>query len=123
MQSAGTCNMSYKTLERHISPDEVLTFSVLQYEDGDTSLGFEGFNGHTHGDILAALSGLSEDKAIRQYTDDLLNNRKIIIILKKENEAVDVWITEDPLEELKYQQENEVLEFRYWNGQKLSFER
>ena len=115
--------MNYKTLEKHISPDEVLTFSVLEYEDGDTSLGFEGFNGHTHGDILASLSGLSETEAIRQYTDDLLSNKKVIVVLKKENKIADVWITDEPSEELKYQQSDEVLEFRYWNGQKLNFEK
>lgn len=115
--------MNYKTLEKHISPDEVLTFSVLQYEDGDTSLGFENFDYHTHGDILASISGLNEERAIRQFVDDVLNDKQIIAVMKKENKIVQVWITENPIDELKYQQDDEVLEFRYWSGQKFNFEK
>ncbi len=115
--------MNYKTLEKHISPDELLTFSVLQDEDGDTSLGFENYDWHTHGDILASTSGLTEEKAIRQFVDDLLNNKPIIVVMKKENKIVQVWITDDPIGELKYQQDDEVLEFRYWNGQNYIFEK
>lgn len=115
--------MSYKTLEKHTSPDELLTFSVLQYEDGDTSLGFESFDWHTHGDFLAFRLGVSEEKAIRQFVDDLLNNEQIVVVMKKENKVEQVWITDDPIDELKYQQDDEILEFRYWNGQKLNFEK
>ncbi len=117
--------MSYKTLEKHTSPDGLLTFSVLQYpdEDNDISLGFENFDWHTHADILAATSDLAEEKAIRQFVNDLLNNRQIIAVVKKGNKIAQVRITEDPIAELKYRQDDEVLEFRYWNGQKLKFEK
>jgi len=115
--------MSYKTLEKHISPDGLLTFSVLQYpdEDNDISLGFENFDWHTHADILASTTGLTEEKAVRQFVDDLLDNKQIIVVMKKENKIVQVWITEDPIGELKYQQDDEGLEFRYWNEEKLLF--
>lgn len=117
--------MNYKTLEKHISSDGLLTFLVLQYpeETNDIDLGFEHFGWHTHGDILASTSGLTEEKAVRQFVDGLLNNKRIIVLMKKENKIDQVWITEDPTGELEYQQDDEVLEFRYWNGQKLNFEK
>ena len=115
--------MDYKILEKHISPDKLLTFSVLEYEDGDTSLGFDNYEWHTHGGILASTSGLTEEKAIRQFVNNLLNNNKLLVVMKKEEEIVKVWITEDPTDELKYQQDDEVLEFRYWNRQNYIFEK
>ena len=115
--------MSCETLEKHISPDGLLIFSVLQFpdEDNDISLGFENFEWHTHADILASTSGLTEENAIRQFVDNLLNNKTVIVVMKKENKITQVWITEDPLSELKYKEDDEVLEFRYWNGQQFIF--
>lgn len=84
--------MSYKILEKHASPDGLLTFSVLQYpdEENDISIGFENFEWHTHADILASTSGLSEVEAVRQFVDELLNNKTIIAVMKKGNKIVQV---------------------------------
>jgi hypothetical protein len=110
-----------RTLEKHISPDKSLTFVVVQDDEGDISLGFESSAWHTHGDILAALSGMPEKDAIRQYVDELINDKKIIAVAKPSNGKTEVWITDDPQDELKYKSEDEILTFRYWSGQKFEF--
>ena len=42
------------------SPDGSLRFLVGTEDDGDVSLGFDGFAWHTHADILAAVAGIPE---------------------------------------------------------------
>jgi hypothetical protein len=59
-------------LEQHRSPDSLLTLRIGRYDDGDISIGFDGYSWHTHADILASLSGLGEDEAVRQFVDNLL---------------------------------------------------
>jgi len=61
-------------LEQHESPDGVLKFVVGREDDGDVYLGFQGVGWHTHADILAAMSGLSEDAAVREFVERLLQS-------------------------------------------------
>jgi hypothetical protein len=107
-------------LERHVSPDGTLTFIVTEEDDGDLTLGFEGYRWHTHGDLQAALSGLSEAEAIRSFIDELLNDKKSIVLQKIADNISDIWITDDVAEEMqdlqKYGESNETLEFRFWKG-------
>ena len=63
-------------------------------KDGDISLGFDGFTWHTHADILAELSGMSEDVALRNYVDALLNDQAIIAIARVGGKIQDVWIAD-----------------------------
>jgi hypothetical protein len=44
-------------LEEHRSPDGLLRFIVTRDEQGDISLGFDGFVWHTHADVLARRLG------------------------------------------------------------------
>ncbi len=37
--------------ERHVSPDGELVLLVVREGDGDFTLGFEGSDWHTHGDV------------------------------------------------------------------------
>ena len=39
-------------VERHTSPDGLLELIVDRADDGDWTVGFDGFAWHTHGDIL-----------------------------------------------------------------------
>src|SRR5436190_18117200 len=39
--------------EEHRTPDGALTL-VVSHEDDDITIGFDGFQWHTHGDVLAA---------------------------------------------------------------------
>jgi hypothetical protein len=45
--------------ERHSSPDGSLVL-VVDYTDGDLAVAFEGFEWHTHGDLLVDSYGATE---------------------------------------------------------------
>jgi hypothetical protein len=102
-------------LEQYRSPDGLLTLKVCRDEDGDISLGFDGFPWHTHADIEASLSGLGKDEAVRQYVDELLNGRAIIAIARVAGEIRSVWVTDDA-EPDEYKPPEETIEFRHWDG-------
>jgi hypothetical protein len=103
------------------SPDGFLTL-VVRDEGGEISVGFEGFAWHTHGDILAAsysfagVPGLTPESASQRFVEDIVSNRAIVAVLRSGNAVSDVWITDDPAGERRYQQPDEELEFRFWDG-------
>lgn len=97
-----------------VSRDGQLVFRILS-EDGDVTLGFEGFESHTHGDILAALANEPQAVAIRKYIDALLSNDATIALLWKNSKMQDIWITDDPAGDLEYMQADEHIEFRRWD--------
>ena len=68
------------TLEEHQSPDRFLRLIVTREDDGDTAIAFEGYDWHTHGDILAALSGLPEKEAIREFIDQIIGDGQVIAV-------------------------------------------
>ena len=102
-------------IEEHRTSDGLYRFIVERSDDGDLSLGFDGFQSHTHGDILAELSGLSIDAAIRAYIDALLSGRSFIGIARVAGKIQDVWVTDDPHPD-KYKPDDETIEFRHWDG-------
>jgi len=99
----------------YVSPDERLRF-VVEQDEQDIILGFEGFPWHTHADLLASAFGTSEALVIDQFVDDLLGDRCIIAVSRIGGTIRDVWITTDPRSDLRYASDDEVLEFRYWSG-------
>jgi hypothetical protein len=99
----------------YVSPDDRLRF-VVEQDEQDIILGFEGFPWHTHADMLASAFGTSEAPAIDQFVDDLLGDRCIIAVSRIGGTIRDVWITTDPRSDLRYASDDEVLEFRYWSG-------
>src|SRR5947209_771491 len=105
-------------VETHTSDDGLLKLIVRRDDDGDTAVGFEGFPWHTHADILTSCSVLSEAVALRQFIEDVLGNRAVIAVCRVGGEARDVWVTNDPASELKYQRRDETIEFRYWRGRR-----
>lgn len=106
-----------ETIEKHTSPDCFLRLVVLRDTDGDLAIGFEGFAWHTHGDILATLSGLPESQAIQQFIESIVGNKQLIAIARVDGNIRDVWPTDDPLSAFKYKPPEESIEFRLWNGQ------
>jgi hypothetical protein len=100
----------------YVSPDGALRFRVVTDHDGDIALGFEGFPWHTHADLLAAWTGLSEPEAVEQFLDDLLSSRAVIVLSRVGGAVRDVWVTDDPTSESGYLAEGESLELRYWDG-------
>jgi len=66
--------------------------------------------------MLAETYGLSEKAAVATYVAALLDNELVIAIARKDGEPINVWITDDPTDELQYTPEGETLELRFWNG-------
>ena len=101
--------------EEHRSPDGALTL-VISLEDDENTIGFEGFEWHTHADLLAADTDLTPEEATQRFVEDVVSNHAIIAVLKLGNRIRDVWVTEDIDKEIRYQQPDEEIEFRYWDG-------
>ena len=99
----------------YVSPDDQLRF-VLEKDEQDISLGFEGYPWHTHADMLASTLGTSQALAVDRFVEDLLGDRRIIAVSRIGGKIRDVWITTDPWSDLRYGSDDEVLEFRYWSG-------
>jgi len=99
----------------HISPDGTLRF-IIERDDNDLSLGFAGYSWHTHADLLAASFGISEQEAIARFVEDLIDDRAIIAVSRVGGKIHDVWITDDPLSEMRYKPEEEDIKFRHWSG-------
>jgi hypothetical protein len=103
----------------YVSPDGQLKFLVT-CPDGDWTIGFDGFPSHTHGSILAELSGQDEVTAVERLLADLIGNVSVIALTRISGELTDVWVTDDPEGALrdcgKYGQAGETIEFRLWNG-------
>ena len=114
--------------EEHYSPDRTLRL-IVSREDGDTTIGFNklGTNqvyGHTHGDILVALSGLPESEAIRQYVERIMDDDEVIAVIRVNGEVQDVFLTDDPTGVLysEYNLPEESFEFRRWSGLQVHVE-
>ncbi len=114
--------MAENVFEEHWSPDGLLHLIVTRDPDGDIAIGFDGYAEHTHGDILASLSGLPEDMAIRQFVTRILGDEQMIVIARVNGAIRDVWWTDEPGRELKYKPPEEALEFRYWSGARVEVE-
>jgi hypothetical protein len=106
-------------LGEYVSPDGQLRFLVICPE-GDWTMGFNGFPWHTHGSILAELSGQDEVAAIERYVANLTGNISVIALRKISGALADIWITDDPAEDLsgcqRYGAVGETIEFRLWDG-------
>lgn len=103
----------------YISPDGQLRLLVI-CPDGDWTLGFDGFPRHTHGSILASLSGKDEEIAIEDFVADLTRGKSVIAMKRIGGAVVDAWVTDDPADDLstsqKYSPGDETIEFRRWDG-------
>jgi len=107
--------------EEHRSPDGAFILVVSQ-DDDDITIGFAGFEWHTHGDVLAAsyqlvdVTDLTPEGAAMRFVQDVVSNRAIIAVVKSGNRIRDIWVTDDIEDELRYKQPDEEIEFRYWDG-------
>ena len=105
-------------IKKYISQDNNINFEVIYNIDNtsDTMLSFEG-SWHTHGDLLS-VDNQTPEEATDIFVVDLLSD-KILIMVSYIDDKKEVSITDDPESELKYKQENEILEFRFWSGNKI----
>jgi hypothetical protein len=92
---------------------------VIRTPDGDITMGFEGYSWHPHRDVVNAFSSDSPEVATARFVDDLISSRSIIAISTIAGTIRDVWITDDPAEELKYWDQSKTVEFRLWDGTKI----
>lgn len=102
----------------YISPDGQLRLLVI-CPDGDWTLGFDGFPWHTHGSILASLSGKDEETAIDEFVADLTSGKSVIAMKRIGGSVADVWVadaSDDLSSSQKYGPEDETMEFRLWDG-------
>ncbi|MGJ4898679.1 hypothetical protein ACQR2B_28210 [Bradyrhizobium oligotrophicum] len=103
----------------YVSPDGQLKFLVI-CPDGDLTMGFDGYPWHTHGSILADLSGLSEAEATERLVTDLMTNISVITVRRIGGNITDAWISDDPSDDLasyqQYGEPTETIEFRRWDG-------
>jgi hypothetical protein len=58
---------------------------------------------------------LGEDRAVRQFVDDLIACRAIIAVARVGGQIRDVWVADEPVPD-KYKPDDETIEFRYWDG-------
>jgi hypothetical protein len=113
------------TTEEYESPDGLLKL-VIRREDGDVTVGFHGFEWHTHGDLLAGsyardegAADLSPDLAAARFVADVVANRSVIVVQRIQGTIRGVWVTSDMEGELRYKTREEDLEFRYWDGRQV----
>ncbi len=110
----------------HRSPDGQLRLLAISPE-GDLTIGFDGFEWHTHGSILAELSGLDEEEAAERFIADIVDGRRVIELTRVDGKLTDAVVHEDSrsneqvmadsLEGLRrYGKANETIEFRFWDG-------
>jgi hypothetical protein len=104
-------------LERHVSPDGLLTVHVVRDQGGDLAIGFLGCSWHTHGDILAELHGSSPEEASHRFVRAITSSELVIVVSRIDGAIDDVWIADDAQhDELKYALPNETIEKRFWDG-------
>ena len=108
-------------VERHTSHDRLLHLIVDRADDGDWAVGFDGFEWHTHGDLLTHEYGGSAENAVRSFVDDVLASRRVIVISRLDGKIRDVWVTDDPsFDETEYAYPNETIEKRLWSGEPVA---
>jgi hypothetical protein len=105
-----------KVTEQHSTPDGLLKFIVEDYGD-DIALGFNGFPWHTHPECLPPFSKSNPKETIQRFIAELLSDRKLIGLCRKNGKLIDAWVTDTP-ELDKYKPADEEIEFRYWSGRK-----
>jgi hypothetical protein len=107
----------------YISPDGQLKLLVT-CRDGDWTIGFDGFPWHTHGSILADLSGNDEVSAVERFVADLTANVSVICLRRTADKLTAAWVSDAPqkdqLDHERYGAADETIEFRHWNGTSAS---
>ena len=102
-----------------VSPDGSLRF-LVRSPGGDITKGFEGCPWHTHGDLLLGPSQQDPEAAAAQFVVDLIAGKLLIAVGSVSGKTRDIWITADPLVDLRYCPPGERIEFRLWDGTPIS---
>jgi hypothetical protein len=100
----------------YVSPDGRLRLLVVTSDDGDVSIGFDGFPWHTHADLLANATALAATAAVRRLLEDLFGDRSVVAVWSVGAVVRDVWVSDDPARDASYPAAGESIELRYWSG-------
>jgi hypothetical protein len=99
---------------RHTSTDGKLTLLVHVGADGETAVGFEGGDWHTHPDLLAAMLGVPEEAAVTEFISRLQADDIPIVVSTDCGVTVAPWVS-DNLEATLSMFGSECV-LRYWSG-------
>ena len=102
-----------------VSPDGALRLLVHK-DEGDFSIGFEGYEWHTHGDLLVK-DGETQEEAVGNFIQEVLLGEWLIVIERKGGAIRDVRVDFPPGSPLysdpaadPYREADESFEERRW---------
>ncbi len=105
-------------LVRHTSADGKLTLLVQVGVDGETAVGFEGGDWHTHPDLLAAQLQVPEQQAVAAFISRLKADQIPIFVSTDGGVTVAPWVS-DNLEATLSMFGTECV-LRYWSGAEVT---
>ena len=113
-------------VERHESTDRQLAL-LVDFTDGDWTIGFDGFPYHTHGDVLAETEYAgTPEQATRSFVADILASRRPIVIWRVHGKIRDLGVPQQlnradlDADIAKYGFPGETWEARYWDGRAMA---
>lgn len=101
------------------SPDGLLALRITPDVEGETMVGFHGFDWAITGSQLAENLSMDASEAIQAYVASIVADKQIIAVSLVDDEMTDAWITDFPQSDLQYCSEEERLQFRRWSGEVL----
>lgn len=115
--------------EMHVSPDGALALCVTPNVEGETMIGFHGFEWAIAATQIVEFDDrdsegfdagqLQGSKPVQDYVRRVLNDESIIAVSIRGDEIIDAWITEFPKDDLEFCADDERLSFRYWSGKEF----
>jgi len=108
--------MQVKELWRSVSEDGLLRLVALVNEAGELTCGFEESPWHTHGDLFDSYG--VEQGNLNAFLLSITSGRQVIGVLRQNNTMKSAWLVDiySQIEDDKYRQQDEVLQFRLWDG-------
>ena len=104
-------------LEHHTTPDGNFILLVSVGADGQTAIGFEGGEWHTHPDLLASMLHVPEERAVAEFIARLQADEIPIVESTDGGATVDPWVSDNLEATLSAFGADCVL--RYWSGAKV----
>ncbi len=102
--------------ELHVSPDGQLALCISPNVEGETMIGFHGFDWAMAASQLPDSLGQTALQIAQDYANLIINDDALIAVLRVDGEMVDVWVTEFPHEDLNCAEAHEQVSFRRWSG-------
>jgi hypothetical protein len=114
-----TGDATYRVDRTIVSPDGKLTFVVWSH-NGDIGMSFENYPWHTHPGLWPQIFEGGTDAAVEGVIADLVTGVLVIAIGPADGVIKDVWIASDMQRELENCPSDERIEFRLWDGTRLT---